>query len=440
MHFIPLTKEQEQQMLDKMGKKSFNDLIDIIPPNLRYNNSMDIGDPLSEIEITNELNYLNNSNKSDSICFLGNGIYDHFIPTVVDFISGRSEFYTAYTPYQAEVSQGTLQYLYEFQSMICALSGMDISNASLYDGASALAEACNIAVSFSKKTTILYSSLINDNYIQVLKTYFNGRNIKFIKLDSIDGKTDLSIINKYSDDLACLLIQSPNKYGLIESWELAKNKISSTKGLLIAISDPLSLSLIKSPGEVGADLYVGEAQSLGNYMQYGGPIIGVIATKEKYKRKMPGRIIGKTIDSKNNSGYVLTLQTREQHIRRAKATSNICTNQGLLALRSTIYMSLMGKFGLPYVAKLCYQKSQYAASEIIKLKNYKLKYSTLFLKEFIIQTNYSASDLVNYCASNDIYINTVCDDDSDSLIQIAVTEKRTKEDIGKLIKVLKDYK
>jgi glycine dehydrogenase subunit 1 len=322
--------------------------------------------------------------------------------------------------------------------MICELSGMDIANASLYDGASAISEACSMALSVTRNKTIVYSSLLNSSYIEVMKTYFSGRDVKLINLPAKNGITDLSPIKTYDNDIAAVIVQSPNKFGLIESWCDAKNIISNSKGLLVSVSDPVSLSLLKSPGECGADIFVGEGQSIGNHMNYGGPMIGLMAIKEKYKRLMPGRIIGKTVDNKNNVGFVLTLQTREQHIRRANATSNICTNQGLLALRSAIHLSLLGKDGLPYVAKLCYQKAQYAANGISTLSKYALLYSNKFLKEFIIKTELSAEKVICHCESKGILIAGVDMDDTNSLLQIAVTEKRTKKEIDLLISTLKE--
>ena len=247
--------------------------------------------------------------------------------SVVDFISSRSEFYTSYTPYQAEVSQGTLQYLYEFQSMIASLAGMEVSNASLYDGASSLAEACSMAINISKKKTILLSSTINSKYIDVVKTYLSNRGVNIYLIPDDNSYTSIKEIEKYNlSDIACIVIQSPNNYGLIENWSKWSDKIKS-ETLLIGVSDPMVLPIIKSPGECGVDIYCGEGQSLGNYMNLGGPVLGLIATNRKYVRKMPGRIIGKTEDLDGKEGYVLTLQAREQHIRRDKANSNICTNQ-----------------------------------------------------------------------------------------------------------------
>ena len=438
MHFIPSTIEEEKELLTASGVASFSDLVKIIPPQLRLKKDVGIGHPLSELEIETELQQLSQENQSDNICFLGNGIYDHFIPKAVDFLCSRSEYYTAYSPYQAEVSQGTLQFLYEFQTMICELSGMDIANASLYDGASAIAEACLLALSVTRKSTILYSSFLNAPYIHVMQSYLSGKDINIVEIPMNNGITDLDQITSNIDDLAAVIIQSPNTLGLLENWELTKEKLAGSNALLIAVGDPIAISVIKTPCECGADIYVGEGQTLGNPMNYGGPLLGLMAIKEKYKRRMPGRIIGKTVDKKNNTGFVLTLQTREQHIRREKATSNICTNQGLLALRATIYLSLMGKNGLPYISRLCYQKAQYAAAQISELKNFSLKYGKEILKEFVVETSSSAKKIVDYCLQKGILIQCVNRDEDDSLILIAVTEKRTKEEIDKLVEILEE--
>ena len=439
MHFIPTTPEEVIQLLHGAAVSNFSELIKIIPQKFRLTGDLGIGTPFSEMEIERELIQLSNSNAADNFCFSGGGVYDHFIPKAVDFISGRSEYYTSYTPYQAEVSQGTLQYLYEFQSMICEISGMDIANASLYDGSSAIAEACLLAHSFTRSKIILYSGSLNPHYLQVVKSYLTGQDMELIQIPEINGITDLKALKSYSENIAALIIQSPNKNGLIENWMESKKKMLDPKSLLIAVSEPLSLSVLEPPGKCGADIFVGEGQSLGNPMSYGGPLLGLIAVKEQYKRRMPGRIIGKTVDKNNNDGFVLTLQTREQHIRREKATSNICTNQGLLALRATIYLALMGKKGMPYIANICHQKARYAANGISELKNYSLPYSNEFLMEFVVKTTHSAFDVTNYCAAKGVSIMRALTDESDSLLLIAVTEKRTIDEINHLIKCLKEF-
>ena len=438
-HFNPITKEEEGDLLKSSNVENFSDLIKIIPESLILNKDMGIGNPMSEMEIEQELINLSNSNNNNKLCFLGGGLQDRFIPKVVDIITSRSEFATSYTPYQAEVSQGTLQYLYEFQTMICELSGMDIANASLYDGASAVAEACLLALSATNNNKILYSPFINPLYLSLIKSYLVGQNIELIKLSEINGVTDLESIDEHINEAAALIIQSPNSNGLLEDWSKGKSKINNNKTLLIAISDPYSLSLIKSPGECGADVFVGEGQALGNYLNYGGPLLGLIAVKEKYKRRMPGRIVGKTLDKENKQGFVLTLQTREQHIRRDRATSNICTNQGLIALRATIYLSLMGKNGLPYLANLSFQKAMYAKQKINKLDKYSFPYSNNFISEILVSTKHSVNKLIKYCNLNNILIDKAPYDKSDSLFIVSFTEKLTKDDIDILIKCLKNF-
>ncbi|MBT5077772.1 MAG: aminomethyl-transferring glycine dehydrogenase subunit GcvPA [Candidatus Marinimicrobia bacterium] len=439
MHYIPCTDEQEKELLGEIGISNFNDLVKIIPENLRLKDDIGVGDALSEFECENAAKSLISNNKiaSENLCFLGGGVYDHFVPKAVDAIAARSEFYTAYTPYQAEVSQGTLQYLYEFQTMICELSGMDVANASLYDGASAVAEACSVALSSTRNSKIAISKTVNPKYSAVVETYLQNRGVEIIYINEENGKTQYSEILNHLNGLAAVVIQSPNYYGIVEDLTVSKTQLNETKALLIAVSDPVSLSIIKSPGECGADIYAGEGQSLGNYMSYGGPFIGLLAVKSKLVRRMPGRIIGKTVDREGKEGFVLTLQTREQHIRRENATSNICTNQGLIALRATIHMSLMGKAGLPALAKICYDKAQYCANEISKINNISLPFGNEFIKEFSISVSTSAKELKQKAAQQSIFINTLDNDDSDSLIQICVTEKRTIEEIDTLIEFLK---
>tara|TARA_Y100000768_G_scaffold388174_1_gene382620 strand:+ start:2827 stop:4146 length:1320 start_codon:yes stop_codon:yes gene_type:complete len=433
MKYIQNTNKDIQEMLKEIGVESFDSLIESIPSEIRFKDSFNIGEALSEYELILETSKLKNNNL---ICFMGNGIYDHYVPSVVDFISSRSEFYTSYTPYQAEVSQGTLQYLYEFQSMIASLSGMEVSNASLYDGASALAEACSMAINISKKKTILLSSSINSKYIDVVKTYLSNRGIDIHLLPAESAYTSISAIDKYNlSDIACIAIQSPNNYGLIENWSKWSDRISS-ETLLIGVSDPMALPIIKSPGECGVDIYCGEGQSLGNYMNLGGPVLGLISTNRKYVRKMPGRIIGKTEDLDSKEGYVLTLQAREQHIRRDKANSNICTNQSLLALRSTIYMSLFGDSGLRKVAELCFSKAQYTAKKISEIDGFSILYNDYnFIKEFTVLTKFSAKKIISAAKKEGIGLSSVGNNDDKLLI--AVTEKRTKSEIDNLADFLK---
>ena len=444
MSYVPITDTDVAEMLKLIKSNSIDELFDIVPDKFRLDyENFDVPDSYSEQEVFRYLDSVGKLNySSNNKTFIGGGAYDHYVPKIVDFLASRSEFYTAYTPYQPEVSQGTLQYLYEFQSMICDLSGMDISNASLYDGASAVAEACSMSIAVNSKRKILVSSNLNPSYLSVLESYFSFNNvdIKFIK--SENGLTSLDDLkNNIDDDTSCVVIQSPNYNGLLEDWsEFTKFKEKYSKLLVIAVSDPQSLSLLNSPGDLGCDVYVGEGQSLGNYLSFGGPYIGLFAAKQKYARKMPGRIIGRTEDIDGKEGFVMTLQTREQHIRRDRATSNICTNQGLIALRCTIYMALMGKEGLPNIAEICLQNSQYAANEINKLSNFNLMYdNSNFLKEFVVKTKFSVKKLVQYAAKNGFNISPLKNDSTDSLLLLAFTEKYKKSDIDDFVSFLKDY-
>jgi len=439
MSNISITESQLDAMLKKLSIESIEDLFKIIPNKFKYDiKDLSLKDALSEQEITNYFNMVANKNlnSSNSLFFMGGGSYDHYVPKIVDTLSSRSEYYTAYTPYQAEVAQGTLQYLYEFQSMICSLSGMEVSNASLYDGASSLAEACSMSISITKNKKILLSESIHPSYVDVLKTYLDpiGIEIDLMKM-SKDGTTEcLQILE---DDYACVVVQSPNYFGIVEDLD----KYNKVKGnaLFIVISDPISISLLKSPGDCGCDIYVGEAQSLGNYMSFGGPNIGILASRKKFIRKMPGRIIGRTEDIDGKEAYSMVLQTREQHIRRDKATSNICTNQGLLALRSTIYLALLGE-SLKEVAKICYNNCQYAADKINNLNNFNIfADNRSFIKEFIVTTITSATKIQKDAAENNILIDKPINDISDNKLLLAFTEKRTKQEIDSLIEFFKRY-
>ena len=437
--YSPITNKDIELMLNKLKKNNLDDLFNIIPDDFKFDlKDIDLNNGRTEFQTENIMSNLSGKNlsSSNSVCFMGGGAYDHYIPKIVDTLSSRSEFYTAYTPYQPEVSQGTLQYLYEFQSMICELSGMEIANASLYDGASSVAEACSMAIAVTRKKKVLVSKNLHPSYQDLINIYYNTRDIDVVYINSVNGCTCIQDLkDKMDDNVACLVIQSPNYNGILEDWtEVSKFK---QKALLIGVSDPVSLSLIKSPGDSNCDVYVGEGQSLGNYLSYGGPYIGLFATKMKYARKMPGRIIGRTKDVDGKDGFVMTLQTREQHIRRERATSNICTNQGLLALRSTIYMALMGKDGIYNVADISFQNTNYALNEIKKLKTCRLAYNTEnCIKEFVVEIDSSASEVQKQASDKNILIDKPKNDKTDKLLLLAFTEKRTKEEIDSLINFL----
>ena len=432
MKYIPCTVKEEKKMLEFIGIKDFKELIDIVPDNIKFKGKYNISHPLSEIELRNHLEQISNKNMHH-VSFLGAGCYDRYVPSIIDFIASRSEFYTAYTPYQPEVSQGTLQYLYEYQSMICSLTGMDVSNASLYDAGSALAEACILAGNFNSKRKILLSPYINPNYTSVLESYLRKLNYEIKILPENNGITDISKIKKFiNEDVSSIVIQSPNYFGQIENWGKIK-KIKNNKNiLLIGVSDPVPLSVLKPPASCGVDIYVGEGQSLGNYQSFGGPYLGIIAVKKFLTRKMPGRIVGRTNDINGKDAYVLTLQTREQHIRREKSTSNICTNQSLIALRATIYLALMGAKGLENINKLSMNKAKYMANLIDDLNGYSLVYNNNFINEFLVNTNIDTERINQECLKYNILINPI----NKNQILFAVTEKRTKKEIEKTVSIL----
>jgi glycine dehydrogenase subunit 1 len=361
-------------MLSSAGKSSIDELFSDIPAKVKQEKLPSLPAPLSEPELLEELKTASEKNHLAS-SFIGGGAYDHFIPSVVKHIVGRSEFYTAYTPYQAEASQGVLQAIYEYQTMLCELTGMDVANASMYDGATAMAEAAMLACRFKSKKEVLVSSTVNPEYRKVLKTYADGANLKIIEIP-FDKKTGLTADYSPSDKTACVIIQQPNYFGCIE-------KIEKKGPILIVNVDLISLGILKAPGNYGADIVVGEGQSLGNPRSFGGPGLGIFAAKKELARLVPGRIVGQTTDADGKRGFCLTLQTREQHIRRERATSNICTNEALVALAAVVYLSIMGKHGLRKVAQLCLQKSNYLKKKLKKI----VAFSAPTFKEFVIKTD-----------------------------------------------------
>jgi len=444
MAFIPNTEAEQQEMLDKIGVSSFDDLIAAIPEEIRLKQPLNLPDRLSEYEVVKLLQSYANKNASVSnyTSFLGGGAYDHFIPSVVDMILSRSEFKTAYTPYQAEVSQGTLQAMYEFQSMICAITGMDVSNASLYDGGTSLAEACLMAQAQNKKTEFLIAGTINPYYLDVVKTITAGRNFSFKTFINEDGTADLDALkNAVSDKTSAVIVQHPNFYGTLEEVEEIGKIIHDAGGLFIASSCPFSMTLFKTPKEYDADIVVGEGQPLGIPLSYGGPYLGLFSTKSKYVRKMPGRLSGATEDANGKKCYVLTLQTREQQIKREKATSNICTNQGLFMLAATIYMETMGKEGIREVAKQSYEKAVYLADEISKIPGFSLFNDKPFFREFLVKTPVAPAKIIEEGEKKGILagIDTSKFEGYENGLLIAVTEKRTKEELDTLLDLLKSF-
>lgn len=446
MHYIPNTAETEKEILQAIGVKRFEDLLVNIPESFLKKCQINLPSSLSEIEISKQMENLAGLNKhsENTVSFLGGGAYDHFVPAVVDFLISRSEFYTAYTPYQAEVSQGTLQSIYEYQSMICQLMDMEVANASLYDGATALAEAAIMSVNITGRNKVLVSPLVNPLVIDVLRTYLDNREIEIEFLPESNDLTDFTdLADKLDDKVAALLVQSPNFLGNIENLNGISKILEGNKSLFVVSVDPISLGILKSPGELGADIAVAEGQPLGIHQSFGGPYLGVFAAEKSLIRKMPGRIVGETVDVDGKRGYVLVLQTREQHIRRERATSNICTNQGLMALAATIYLSLMGKNGLKQVANLCLNNSHYLCEKIADLEGFDLPYkNTPFFKEFVVKTPVPAKEIIDAGVEINIFSGIdlgIYRREWENYLLIAVTEKRTCQEMDDFVKFLSKF-
>lgn len=444
--FTPHTPQEVQEMLKVIGVESIEDLFANVPAKQRFP-ELDLPERLTEMEIYADLQEIASANAStdDFISFLGAGAYDHYIPAAVDMLLRRGEFYTAYTPYQPEVSQGTLQAIFEFQSLMIELSGMDVSNASHYDGATAAAEAANLAYNFfrGKRKNVLVSRSVNPQYRETIRTYMEGLDDVNVLGDKMaDGSVnDIShIYNQIDDNTAIVLVQYPDFFGRIHDYTKLVEKCHNKGALVCFIFNPTALGLLKPPGEFGADIAVGDGQPLGIPLSFGGPYLGIFTIKDKYVRKLAGRLVGETVDEDGNRAYVLTLTAREQHIRRERSTSNICTNQGLMALAATIYMSLLGKEGFKQVAKLCYQKAHYAADQISKLDGYQLAFpDTPFFHEFVIKTPKPVNE-INLRLQNHWILGGYDLSESypelENHLLIAVTEKITKQDINDFVDAL----
>lgn len=443
MSYIPHSDADREAMLKAIGAGTIEDLFDAVPDQFRFP-ELDLPAPLSEMEVLAELRGLQsaNANSQDYATFLGAGAYNHFVPSAVNHILLRGEFYTAYTPYQPEVSQGTLQAIYEYQSMLCALTGMEAANASHYDGATSLAEAIIVAVNHSrgKKRKVLLSAGINPQYREVVRTYMQGQDITLTGDDEVRDVD--ALLDLVDGDTAMLAVAYPNFFGQIEDFKTLADRLHEKKVLLTLVVDPIMLGLFKSPGELGADMVVGEGQPLGIPMSFGGPYLGFFACTNKLVRKISGRIVGETEDVRGQRAFVMTLRPREQDIRREKATSNICTNQGLMALAAGIYLSLMGKCGLNSVAHLCYQKSHYAAQQIDALAGYSVDMSKPFFKEFVVDCPLDVEEL-NAILMEDYGIIGGYDLGKDypemqGKMLIAVTEMNTRDEIDALVTALKE--
>ena len=438
MRFSPHTEADRKAMLASIGVKSIGDLFADIPKEVLFKGSMNIPEAMSELELQKFMGDLaaKNANATTHVCFLGGGTYDHFIPALVDHVISRSEFYTAYTPYQPEVSQAVLQTIYEYQTLICELTGMDVSNASMYDGASAVAEAAIMARATTGRNKVLVAKSMHPEYRQTLNTYNQGLEMEVAELPYKDGVTDPDDVKKALDDkTACLIVQSPNFFGCIESPQKMVDAVHAVGAMLVVIADPISLGILESPGNYGADIVMGEGQALGNPMGYGGPHLGFFATRDKMARRMAGRIVGATVDNRGQRGFVLTLQTREQHIRREKATSNICSNEALCALAACVYLSTMGKQGMREVAELCAKKAHYAAKKIEATGRFRLAFNAPFFKEFTVKGDVRPCKVQSELAGHGILGGLDVGHWYPELknhMSFAVTEKRSKCEIDNL--------
>lgn len=426
-------------MLKTLNISSIDELFSGIDKKVLLQEEYDLPSEMSELEVREYFKETSDLNQELTV-FSGLGLYDHYQPSVVDAITSRQEFLTSYTPYQPEISQGTLQYIFEYQSMIQALTGLDVSNASMYDGSTSAAEACFMACSITKRDKMLISETLNPNTMNVIKTYLKFKGYSYELVSSKDGVFDRSDFqNKMTKEVAGVIVQNPNFFGFIEDYSGIADVVHEQKALLIQNSDISALAVLKSPNENGADIACGDCQSLGMPLAFGGPTLGYLATTKKHVRKMPGRICGYTTDTSGNRSFVLTLQAREQHIRRSKANSNICSNQSLMALFVTVYMSLMGTSGLEEVNKLSYQNAHYLYDQLLKTGKFFDQFKQPFLKEFVLETSIPHDLLREALLEQGIFGGFSLEQLSDqyeNLVNFAVTEKRTKKEIDKLLKVL----
>jgi len=437
-------------MLETVGVSSIDEFFDQIPNHLQLDSPLDLPAGLSEPELETHLRELASANRGTSarVCLMGGGVYDHFIPAAVDEVASRGEFYTAYTPYQAEASQGSLQAFFEFQTLICQLTGMDVSNASLYEGGTAVSEAVFMAMRITGRYgRVVVLGSLHPEYQQILETFLGSLSCQLDVIATPDGAADVEIVrDSLDEETCCLVIQQPNVFGALEELEPLCQAAHESGALAIASFDPISLGLLKSPAACGADIAVAEGQSLGIPAQYGGPFLGILACRRKFVRQMPGRLVGQTVDRNGRRCFVLNLQAREQHIRREKATSNICTNQGLLALRATVFLSLLGRQGLIDVSELCCRKAHYAAERLCELPDLELMFPRPFFKEFTLRCHGDATVLIDRAAAAGFDLGPALGrfprlreslgDAADQALLVAVTEQRTREEIDRLVESL----
>ncbi|MBA2173619.1 aminomethyl-transferring glycine dehydrogenase subunit GcvPA [Halobacillus locisalis] len=442
--YLPMTETDKKEMLDRIGVQSSNELFSDIPESVRFKGDLNIKEPRNEFELTKELIQMaaKNVNLKSHASFLGAGVYDHYIPSIVDHIISRSEFYTAYTPYQPEISQGELQAIFEFQTMICELTGMDVANSSMYDGGTALAEAVNLSAGQTKKKKVLVSKAIHPESLAVIRSYVKGPGVEVVEIDHKDGRTDLDQLEKELDeDTASVVVQYPNFFGQIEPLEDVRKLVDTQKkAMMITSSNPLALGYLTPPGEFGSDIVVGDAQVFGIPTQYGGPHCGYFATTKKLMRKVPGRLVGQTVDEDGRRGFVLTLQAREQHIRRDKATSNICSNQALNALASSVAMSSLGKQGIKKMSKMNIQKTAYLKQQLLN-SGLSIAFEGSFFNEIVVELNQDVSEVNRKLLDKGFlggYDLAQIDEQLKGHMLVACTEIRTKDEIDQFVKELGD--
>ena len=441
MSYLYNTPEDQQAMLDAIGCASIEELFAAIPDSLRLQRPLHLPEAMGELQLTEHLGQLAAQNRSpaDTVCFLGAGSYDHFIPAVVDYVASRGEFYTSYTPYQPEVSQGNLQAMFEYQTMVCELTAMDVSNQSLYDGGSATVEGVLMSLDVTRRRgRVLVAESVHPEYRQVVETYFAPLETEVVTIPCPSGIIDhTALADALTDNTACLLLQHPNFFGCLEEVHPIVQTVHASGALIVSVVDPISLGILERPGDYGADIVVGEGQSLGTPMQYGGPYLGLMACRESFVRRLPGRIAGQTIDRRGNRCWVLTLQTREQHIRRDKATSNICSNQGLFALRASVYLAAMGPVGLRSVAELCLQKTAYARQQIAATERLEVLFEQPVFKEFVIRDRENAvAELMANAEQAGIFAGVPLGrwyPDLEDCFLFAVTEKRSRRQIDRFV-------
>lgn len=434
--FFPHTEEDIKVMLDKIGVPSLDALFAEVPEEIRFRRDYDLPNAKSEIEIRNFFDNLGKQNKQLTV-FAGGGVYDHYTPSIVPYIVSRSEFLTSYTPYQAEISQGTLHYIFEFQSMMAELTGLPIANASMYDGSTATAEAAIMAIASGKKANkVLVSETVDDKILAVIRTYTHFQDAQIELIPAEDGITSRTAMQEklQQGGVAGVIVQQPNKFGIVENYDGFADDCHQQKALFVMNSVAADLALLKSPGELGADIAVGDGQSLGLPINFGGPSVGYLCCTEKLIRKMPGRIVGQTLDNRGQRAFVLTLQAREQHIRREKATSNICSNQSLMALWATIYLSLMGKEGLKEAAQMSVNGAHYLYDKLIASGKFKPAFNQPFFNEFCVKyVGGNVDELQQRLIDNGILGGIKMADD---ILMLAVTEKRTKEEVDLLVSLV----